>query len=642
MNIEFQCCGLVLLATVFIMNSITGRRRFILYSSKLFVAALAVAIITTCLDIASMVALYYVDANPVWATELVCKVYIIGLVFEATACLIYAMYDCFSYERYRRFAYIYLAIDILASVVISILPISFNVTDPSHAFTEGPSVLATYGFCCIVLSTTVFLLFRYRKRMNTHRHRGVFLWVACWFVAAGIQFFYNRLLLIGFATAIGMTILFAILENPVAGIDRVSGVFSLSMLHEYMNQQYNRKRRFSMISFSFAMQSGLFEAEDDLRLSLVNFFDSFAGAIVFRNTRSGFVLVFDHGQYDMHDIVKKFRNIFAEKWVYGARREKARLLSPTILVMENSDVAQSAARVFALCNYAFNTSVDESGAIIYLDDQLAKAAREFNKRKNELLSAMRQDRVVVFYQPIWSIEKKKFVSAEALVRIRREDGSIIPPGMFIPVAEETGHILELGRIVFEKVCRFISVQEPKKLGIDYIEVNLSVKQCEQRELSAVYRGIIQKYKVNPAYINLEITESSSIEIRQNVIDNMHDLIRFVIDFSLDDFGNGQSNLDYIIDMPVAIVKFDRKMTQAYFSSEKARLVMRTIVKMIHEMHLKIVAEGVEHKHELEELERIGVEYIQGFFFSKPLPEPEFLSFVHKYNFTERFKITEEN
>ena len=116
---------------------------------------------------------------------------------------------------------------------------------------------------------------------------------------------------------------------------------------------------------------------------------------------------------------------------------------------------------------------------------------------------------------------------------------------------------------------------------------------------------------------------------------MNELIRFGVNFSLDDFGNGQSNLDYIIDMPVAIVKFDRNMVQSYFVNERARLVMGTIVDMIHKMNLKIVAEGVERREELEELKRIGIEYIQGFYFSKPLPEREFLDFVKKHNLKEK-------
>ncbi|MBO6107789.1 MAG: EAL domain-containing protein [Eubacterium sp.] len=635
MNIEIQVCGLFLMVTIFIMNLIAGRRRFILYSSKLFIAALSVAIFTICFDILSMIALFYIDTNPTWMTETACKAYIIGLVFEATSALIYSMYDCFPYEKYKKIAYTFLGYDILSTIAIIMLPIKFNVDDPSHAFTEGPAVLATYFSCLLVLIITAVLLVRYRKKMNRQRHRGVVLWVVCWIGAALVQFVNNQLLLIGFATAIGMTILFAILENPIAGLDRVSGVFNLPMLHEFMNQQYNRKIPFSMISVSFSTQPGIIEAEKDLRDSLVAYFETIAGARVFRNNRSGFVMIFEYGKCDLAEIIKKLRKDFSREWIYGYHGGKERLLSPTFLVMEDNSVVESAPMIFALSNYAFNKSVDDTGAVIYLDEQMAREAREFEKHKDAMIAAIKQDRVVVFYQPIWSVEEEKFVSVEALVRIREKDGTIIPPGLFIPVAEETGHILELGRIVFEKVCEFIRKEDPRRLGIEYIEVNLSVKQCEQRELSAAYRGILREYGIDPSYINLEITESSSIEIRQNVIDNMNELIRFGVNFSLDDFGNGQSNLDYIIDMPVAIVKFDRNMVQSYFVNERARLVMGTIVDMIHKMNLKIVAEGVERREELEELKRIGIEYIQGFYFSKPLPEREFLDFVKKHNLKEK-------
>ena len=632
MNIEIQCCGLVLMITIFVMYMLSGTGRFILYSSKLFIAALLVSIIAICFDITSMIALYYIDQIPQWLTEVVCKAYIISLVFEATSSLVYSMYDCFAYRRYRRFAYICLTLDIISSIVIAILPIKFNVDDPSHAFTEGPSVMATYAACLGVLTVTLFLLIRYGKRMNAQRHRAVLLWVLSWVVAALIQFFNNSLLLIGFATAIGMTVLFAVLENPVAGIDRVFGIFNMPMLYEYMSQMYRRNKRFSMISISFSSHSGLLESNRALRSSLVDYFRMRSdGVRVFRNNRAGFVLIFDYGEIDLRSLMSDMRKDFEREWQYEGRTESSRLLSPTFLIMEDSYVVDFASQVFALSNYAFNKSVDDTGAVIYLDDEMVREAHEFENRKIEMLEAMKQDRVVVFYQPIWSVEKKKFVSAEALVRIRRKDGSIIPPNMFIPIAEITGHILELGRMVFEKVCVFIRDNDPKSLGIEYLEVNLSVKQCEKTELASAYQAIIRKYGIDPAYINLEITESSSIEIRQNVLDNMHELIRFGMNFSLDDFGNGQSNLDYIIDMPVSVVKFDRTMTQSYFVNEKAKMVMSSIVKMVHDMRLKIVAEGVETEEELKELERIGIEFIQGFYFSKPIPEQEFIAFIKKNN-----------
>ncbi len=632
MNIEIQCCGLVLMIIILVMNILSGKGRLVLYTSKLFVTVLTVSIVAICFDITSMVALYYINDIPEWVTALACKAYIICLTYEATAALIYSMYDCFAYKTYRKFAYICLGIDAAVSVIIVFVPIYFNVTDPSHAFTEGPAVLMTYGACLTVLFTTLFLLIRYRKRMNAQRHSAVLLWMLSWVVAAGIQFFNNKVLLVGFATALGMTILFSVLENPIAGIDRVTGVFNLPMLHDYMSQEFKRGKRFSLISISLSSQAGLIESDQELRESLIRYFKEIAHELVFRNSRSGVVLAFKYGKQDIPSIVSRIKSDFMSDWKYGPRGEKTHLLTPIFLIMEDSDVLGSASAIFEYSNYAFNTSPDTAGTVISLDENKINEADEFEKTKKEIVSAMKEDRVVVFYQPIWSIEENRFVSAEALVRIRKKDGNILPPGVFIPVAEATGHILELGQIVFEKVCGFIKKNDPRKIGIKYIEVNLSVKQCEQRELSAMYRGIIKGYDIDPSYINLEITESSSIDIRQNVIDNMNDLIRFGLNFSLDDFGKGNSNLDYIIDMPVAIVKFDRQMVQAYFSSNnKAKHVMSSIVKMVHDMNLRIVAEGVETREELDELKAMEVEYIQGFYFSKPIPESEFLSFVKDNN-----------
>ena len=155
-----------------------------------------------------------------------------------------------------------------------------------------------------------------------------------------------------------------------------------------------------------------------------------------------------------------------------------------------------------------------------------------------IVSALDEDRVEVFYQPIYSTEEKKFVSAEALVRIRKDDGSLIPPGLFIPVAEETGLILKLGKRVFEKTCQFIKENDIQQYGVEYIEVNLSVVQCENDMLARVYMDIMNKYGVDPKYINLEITESASVVLKKTLLKNMDALIKYGVRFSLDDFGNG--------------------------------------------------------------------------------------------------------
>ena len=130
---------------------------------------------------------------------------------------------------------------------------------------------------------------------------------------------------------------------------------------------------------------------------------------------------------------------------------------------------------------------------------------------------------------------------------------------------------------------------------------------------------------------MEITESTSIQTRNNLLKNMETLIRYGVSFSLDDFGSGASNLNYIIDMPVSIVKFDRDMSQAYFANQKAKFVMEASMHMIHDMKLEIVSEGVETKEQMEAISALGIEYIQGYYFSKPLSGEEFLKFVKNAN-----------
>ena len=170
----------------------------------------------------------------------------------------------------------------------------------------------------------------------------------------------------------------------------------------------------------------------------------------------------------------------------------------------------------------------------------------------------------------------------------------------------------------------------KELGLEYIEVNLSVGQCENRELSDKFIRIMEENKTNPGNINLEITESYAITQRKVLIENMNRLKEKGCSFSLDDFGNGESNLNYIVDMPVDIVKFDRGMVNDYFNNERAKLIMDSVILMIQKMNLRIVAEGVEEKEQLDTLERIGVDYIQGYYFSKPLPQSEFIDFVRRH------------
>ena len=264
---------------------------------------------------------------------------------------------------------------------------------------------------------------------------------------------------------------------------------------------------------------------------------------------------------------------------------------------------------------------------LYIEKDSVDQMNQERETEQLILEAMENNLVEVFYQPIFSTREQRFTSAEALVRIRDKEGNIIPPGVFIDIAEENGMILRFGEIVFEKVCCFIQNHPLDHYGLHYIEVNLSVVQCAYDRLAQDYISIMTKHGIEPGYINLEITESASINAKKTLLENMETLMEYGIHFSLDDFGTGQSNLNYIVDMPVDIVKFDRSMTNAYFENRKAKYVMDAAIHMIHGMNLQIVSEGIETAEQYQTMEELGISYIQGYYFSKPLPENEFIQFL---------------
>lgn len=263
----------------------------------------------------------------------------------------------------------------------------------------------------------------------------------------------------------------------------------------------------------------------------------------------------------------------------------------------------------------------------------AKQLEEKEQQKlieKALQHAINHNEIEVHYPPIFSLKQNRYVSAEALARLSDQNGNFIRPDIFIQVAEQNGMILELGMLIFEKVCKFIHDNPLEELGMEYIEINLSVVQFMQERLAEELLGVMKMYKIPPQFINLEITETATATSNTYLMRNMHTLISKGISFSLDDYGTGHSNLSYLIDLPVKLIKIDKSMIQT-FGARKTHIAMECTVSMIKKLGLKIVAEGVETKTQLEQMKQLDIDYIQGFYYSKPLNEQNFLLILDSQN-----------
>ncbi|MGN1110240.1 MAG: EAL domain-containing protein, partial [Oscillospiraceae bacterium] len=193
-------------------------------------------------------------------------------------------------------------------------------------------------------------------------------------------------------------------------------------------------------------------------------------------------------------------------------------------------------------------------------------------------------------------------------------------------AEESGEIHEVGRYVFEEVCRFIASDEYKKLGLDYIEVNLSVAECMNADLADDILATMARYNVPHESVNLEITETAASFSQRVMMDNLRKLSQAGVEFSLDDYGTGYSNINRVLSLPLKIVKLDKSFVNEQ-NNTKMWIFIQNTVKMLKEMNIEVLVEGVETVEMLEVFKKLKCDFIQGYYFSKPVCKDDFVKFI---------------
>ncbi len=278
----------------------------------------------------------------------------------------------------------------------------------------------------------------------------------------------------------------------------------------------------------------------------------------------------------------------------------------------------------------FHEKLPYNGEVIHADGSTVKSMVSLLTGMDSIIErALANHGFHVYYQPIYSIEKKRFVSAEALLRLIDEKEGFISPEIFIPAAEKSGAIHKIGDYVLTEVFQFIASSEYKKLGLEYIEINLSVSQCMHHGLADSILESMSRYGVSSNQVNLEITESAASYDQSVMSENLEQLSAAGLTFSLDDYGTGYSNMYRIAALPLKIVKLDKTFVNN--QNSKMWTILQNTVRMIKDLNMEIVVEGIETEEMVKKFSDLKCDFIQGYFFSKPIPQREFVEFIDRWN-----------
>ncbi|HHY74368.1 MAG TPA: EAL domain-containing protein [Bacillus bacterium] len=241
--------------------------------------------------------------------------------------------------------------------------------------------------------------------------------------------------------------------------------------------------------------------------------------------------------------------------------------------------------------------------------------------ENDLRQALNRNELILHYQPQVNIETGEIIGVEALIRWNHHKKGMISPGKFIPLAEETGLIIPIGNWVIEEACKQLKSWLDKGLTPFRLSVNLSLRQLFQEDLVETVTKALQKSKIKPEFLELEVTESMAGNT-DRVITILQSLKKLGVRISVDDFGTGYSSLSYLYSFPIDQLKIDRSFIMNLFTEENNKVIVSTIISMGQNLGLELIAEGVETIEQIEFLRANRCVGVQGFLISRPLPAVE--------------------
>ena len=542
----------------------------------------------------------------------------------------------FSRQRANNARYIIQAMPMFACIITAILtPWTKYVfyLDIQGVFHYGPGRIIFFYETMFYLAACLYEVTMNGRQMLILAHRfSLYTYIVVTAIGHVIQVFFQPYAQVVSLTSLISTLaVFLTFQGPDYYRERRTGFFDARGLQLTVTEDYRRGLHRPFSGFIFENYGALKNAyTEEIVTALLRQVATYVRTIAPKNTtfylQNGVFLGLLGSKDDAIVMRDQLNERFQHPFVYRGNEYtlRPRFFYDSGLIPYES-YEELRATVWAAISKARE---DNNASSVLITEQIYEKARQTFAIERATIEAIVHNAVDVYYQPIISAETGKVVSAEALARISDRQMGIIMPDDFIPIAEHNGSISRLGEQVFAKVCEFVKNHDMEALGLDYIEVNLSPIQCARNNTAQRYLDILKEYGVDPSYINLEITETENTQ-GEVARDNILRLSSRGVDFALDDYGTGYSNMVNTIQLPYSIIKLDRSLVNEYYCSSS-----NILLHLIHHFNnsgKQVVAEGIETEEMRDALVRMGCSYLQGFYYSPPLPQAAFLRYVEEQN-----------
>ena len=618
-----------------------GLKAQLLSQHFVFMLLLLVSILSSAASVGSTILMENPDAHYHFLQYFLVELY---FVLHTTLAMLFVLYvmnvNGTAIGRKKRFYWYFILPYALGELVTLSNPLTNLVfyLDGELVYHRGMLLPFLYCLAAVYVMTGIYFFIRYQRAIPRADSIAICSAVVLTLLGAGIQALRPDLLVELFAEALTILGFMVMLEDRSGATDPTTLVFSRRAFVDANRRYMETGQAYSILLVKLMdldHYSRLFDSRDVdmLLVAVARWLETVTvRENIFRFGQEDFALTFvGRRENAAEEAARRILARFASPWKADETEAQLEAIVSIIRVPEDVD---SLSLLQDLLLWGYQEA--RPGSLLVTHDELAALKRQLAV-EDALRRALDNRSLQIWYQPIWSSDSGTIVSAEALSRLIDDELGFIPPDECIPIAEKTGMISELGAFAFEEVCRVLSDYRLADKGIHYLELNLSLYQLLREGVLEKLEQCRRDYGVEAAQINLEITESVSSDETPAVQELLRHLEDLGYTFSLDDYGTGYSNLARLIEGSYTNVKIDKSLLWGGEKSPSTARLLRNMIRIIRSLDMNVVQEGVETREQLDRVVKAGCNLIQGYYFSKPLQEADFITFLDSWDPLEGLK-----
>lgn len=631
-NADFLIAAVVILLLV--LRNFLDQKRAEDLNSRVFLFFVVIGILDV---IAELVSNYYItsgDGDFGLAAVVTTTIFYLfqALLPYALLCYIMTLHDN-KLISVKKMLLAGLATILLASIVLT-NPFTEKLFyfDVSAGYVEGPWYRLMYYSALFHLAVILILVTSWREEFGPQKIKVILVILILCGCGGVIQLLHYPLLMTGFGMSLGILALFLTINNPNANRDSLTGVYNHLYLTRRSDELIAAGKSFHIITIYLYQLKHInkvagVEGGDYILQLTAKKLEELCGSRVFRITGKRFlVLTMSLQEYEYY--ITQIKKMFETDMQLDADSSKP--ATPVILsgIVHGQKLGTSGL-MLEYAEYLESLSMQNGMIEVIQDDQQTMDGFLYNKKVEQYLhTAIAQDLFEVYYQPVYSTEKNDFVTLEALSRLHHPELGWIAPDVFIQIAEKNHMIEQITDLQFKRVCMFINEHRDLMKKLFNIKVNLSSLDLMRSDCSSHFIRMMDDMDIHHDWIQFEITETVATEYNAGLGMVIDGFMAAGVRLCLDDFGSGYANLNTVMRLPFSAIKIDRTLLFDICNDKKRAMFYQSIVETFHRMGYSIVSEGVETEEEMSLLSSWGVDMIQGYYFSRPLPVDELLKLLN--------------